>query len=98
MKSCGRCLVLLHAVIGVCPLWSGSDGEAGQSSVWRRLREPQESLPQAAAVPGDGETHPLASLCLFRWSWMLLIIQLTEISPVVSLQLEIDPLDMLVSR
>lgn len=97
MKSCGRCLVLLRAVIGVCPLWTGSDGEAGQSSVWRRLREPQESLPQAAAVPGDGETHPLASLCLFRCSWMLLIIQLLQISPVVSLQLEIDPLDMLVS-
>lgn len=59
VNSCGRCFTLLHAVIAVSFLFGpGPDGETRQSSVWRRLREPQESLPQTAAVSGDGETKP----------------------------------------
>lgn len=35
---------------------AGPDGETGQSSLWRRLREPEEPLSQTAAVSGDGKT------------------------------------------
>lgn len=78
----------------VSSLEPGPDGETRQSSVWRRLREPQESLPQTAAVSGDGETKP--QFCLFvRSSWMHLMM---SVSPVVSLQLELDQLDTLVVK
>lgn len=95
VSSCGRCFTLLHVVIAVCFLFGpGPDGETRQSSVWRRLREPQESLPQTAAVSGDGETKP--QFCLFvRSSWMHLMM---SVSPVVSLQLELDQLDTLVVK
>lgn len=35
--------------------FAGPDGETGQPSLWRRLRESEESLSQTAAVSGDGE-------------------------------------------
>lgn len=66
------------------PLCSGPDGEAGQSSVWRRLREPEESLSQAAAVSGDGEAKP-SSLAVSGSSSVVFYI-----TPGVSLQLELD--------
>lgn len=36
---------------------AGPDGETGQPSLWRRLRESEESMSQTAAVSGDGETE-----------------------------------------
>lgn len=36
---------------------AGPDGETGQPSLWRWLRESEEPLSQTAAVPGDGETE-----------------------------------------
>lgn len=47
-------------------LRAGSDGETGQSSLWRRLRESEEPLSQTAAVSGDGEGGHMKC-----WWWAL---------------------------
>lgn len=43
----------IHFLLFVSP--AGPDGETGQPSLWRQLRESQEPLPQTVAVFGDGE-------------------------------------------
>lgn len=71
MKVCGK---YPERVRKVLKLWSclfmprllfvslaGPDGETGQPSLWRRLRESEESLSQTAAVSGDGETEHINS-------------------------------------
>lgn len=35
----------------------GPDGEIGQPTLWRQLREPQEPLPKVVTVFGDGEKN-----------------------------------------
>lgn len=52
-------MICMLCFVIVCS--AGSDGETGQSSMWRWVRESEESLSQTAAVSGDGETQHITT-------------------------------------
>lgn len=51
-------IIVLHLFVSP----AGLDGETGQPSLWRRLREFEKSLSQTALVLGDGETDHVKRL------------------------------------
>lgn len=61
------CLVFVSPV--------GPDGETGQPSLRRWLRESEEPLSQTAAVSGDGETEHFTTI---RFWGMLLVLLKTH--------------------
>lgn len=56
---------------------AGPDGETGQPSLWRWLRESEEPVSQTAAVSGDGETDHITTNRI--WGLLLVLLKTSQI-------------------